>query len=180
MGSQRRKTDDEKGLAKGKPSSPEFWLRGPLPGVPPLLQPVAHALLQAREEGVTLTEGFPDEKLWERPANAASPGFHPQNISGVVDRIFTYARGESLSAEQLRNLESEGTPRGPQTTSAELSQNFHLQVEAAIEQLSPHRGPYADTGTQGRASGQAIDYPRPSSCMPPNTSSATSVSCSLL
>ena len=29
---------------------PEVWLRGPLPDVPPLLQPVAHALLQAREE----------------------------------------------------------------------------------------------------------------------------------
>ena len=26
---------------------PEFWLRGPVPGVPPLVQPVAHALLQA-------------------------------------------------------------------------------------------------------------------------------------
>ena len=31
-------------------SLPEVWLRGPLPAVPPLLQPVAHALLQAREE----------------------------------------------------------------------------------------------------------------------------------
>jgi len=29
---------------------PEVWLRGPLPAVPALLQPVAHALLQAREE----------------------------------------------------------------------------------------------------------------------------------
>lgn len=121
--------------AESKPTSPEFWLHGPLPGVPPLLQPVAHALLQAREEVATITEDFPDKKLWERPSNVASPGFHLQHISGVIDRLFTYARGESLSAEQLRKLESEGTPRGPQTTSAELRHDFHLQVEAAIEQL---------------------------------------------
>jgi hypothetical protein len=38
---------------------PEVWLRGPLPGMPPLLQPVAHALLQAREELVELLHDFP-------------------------------------------------------------------------------------------------------------------------
>jgi len=29
-------------------SLPEVWLRGPVEGVPAALQPVAHALLQAR------------------------------------------------------------------------------------------------------------------------------------
>ena len=29
------------------PQTLEIWLRGPIPEVPPLLQPVAHALLQA-------------------------------------------------------------------------------------------------------------------------------------
>lgn len=28
----------------------EYWLRGPVPGIPSLLQPAAHAILQAREE----------------------------------------------------------------------------------------------------------------------------------
>ncbi|MBD0288089.1 MAG: DinB family protein, partial [Flavisolibacter sp.] len=37
------------------PKQPEFWLRGPLPHIPPLLQPVAHALLQAQDEVVELT-----------------------------------------------------------------------------------------------------------------------------
>jgi len=36
-------------------NKPEVWLRGPLEGIPPLLQPVAHALLQAREEINELT-----------------------------------------------------------------------------------------------------------------------------
>lgn len=41
----------------------EVWLRGPLPNIPSLLQPVAHALLQAREEVEALSIGFPDDKL---------------------------------------------------------------------------------------------------------------------
>src|SRR3954464_5177862 len=31
-------------------SEPEVWLKGPIAGVPPHLQPVAHSLLQSREE----------------------------------------------------------------------------------------------------------------------------------
>jgi hypothetical protein len=37
---------------------PEVWLRGPLDGVLPILQPVAHALLQAREEINELMTAF--------------------------------------------------------------------------------------------------------------------------
>ena len=48
------------------PNEREVWLRGPLPGVPALLQPVAHALLQAREEVNALMQNFPDERLRER------------------------------------------------------------------------------------------------------------------
>jgi hypothetical protein len=29
---------------------PEVWMRGPVPDIPPLLQPAAHALLQCLEE----------------------------------------------------------------------------------------------------------------------------------
>jgi hypothetical protein len=31
-------------------TSPEFWLRGPVEGIPPLLMPVAPALLQSRDD----------------------------------------------------------------------------------------------------------------------------------
>lgn len=86
----------------------EVWLRGPLSGVPPLLQPVAHALLQAGEEIEELMASFPDELLWRRPAGVASVAFHLQHIAGVLDRLFTYANGQSLSEDQLNALKAEG------------------------------------------------------------------------
>src|SRR5690242_9408896 len=94
------------------PALPEVWLRGPLPSIPSLLQPVAHALLQAREEVMELMEGFPEELLWERPAGVASPGFHLQHLSGVLDRLFTYARGEALDRGQLDALATEDNRGG--------------------------------------------------------------------
>ena len=32
------------------PTRPELWLRGPLPGIDPMLLPAAHTLVQARED----------------------------------------------------------------------------------------------------------------------------------
>src|SRR6478736_2668590 len=89
-------------------SLPEVWLRGPLLSIPALLQPVAHALLQAREEINEYMKDFDDSLLWERPANVASVGFHLQHIVGVQDRLFTYARAEMLSGQQLQYLKTEG------------------------------------------------------------------------
>src|SRR5436305_1824399 len=89
---------------------PEVWLRGPLAGVPALLQPVAHALLQAREEINELMTGFPDSLLWEKLAGIASPGFHLQHLAGVLNRLFTYAKGEQLDHVQLNALKAEGIP----------------------------------------------------------------------
>lgn len=59
----------------------EVWLRGPLADVPPLLQPVAHALLQAEEEVIELMTDFGNENLWKRPADVASVGFHLQHLT---------------------------------------------------------------------------------------------------
>ena len=53
---------------------PEVWLRGPVDSVPALLQPVAHALLQAREDVTALVAGLPAARLWDRPGGAASAG----------------------------------------------------------------------------------------------------------
>jgi hypothetical protein len=41
-------------------NKPEVWLRGPLENVPALLQPIAHALLQACEEVNELMKSFPE------------------------------------------------------------------------------------------------------------------------
>jgi uncharacterized damage-inducible protein DinB len=115
-------------------NKPEVWLRGPLEGISPLLQPVAHALLQAREELNELMNGFPDNLLWERPAGMASPGFHLQHLTGVLDRLFTYAKGEQLTQPQLDYLASEG--KDQQYSVQLLLDNFNRQVDKAIKHLS--------------------------------------------
>jgi uncharacterized damage-inducible protein DinB len=117
------------------PTLPEVWLRGPLPGMPALLQPVAHALLQAREEVEISLRDFPGARLWERPAGVASVGFHLQHLAGVLDRLFTYARGEGLTPEQLAALAAEGKPTGSPDEVAALVQLFHQQVEKSLAQL---------------------------------------------
>ncbi len=113
----------------------EVWLRGPLPDIHPLLQPIAHALLQAREEVIGLMQGLPDHLLWERPAGVASVGFHLQHLTGVLDRIFTYARNETLSPDQLAALGAEGKAEQNTLSGQELVQQFSNQVDRALAQL---------------------------------------------
>jgi hypothetical protein len=113
----------------------EAWLRGPVEGVPPLLQPVAHALLQAREEVEAMMTGFPEIFIWVKPAGMASPAFHLQHFTGVLDRLFTYARGEALTAAQLEYLSLEGRETGHAPGLDEMLTNFQNQVDKAIAQL---------------------------------------------
>lgn len=113
----------------------EVWQRGPLPNIIPMLQPVGHALLQAREEVCRYMEDFPTSLLWERPAGLASPGFHLQHLSGVLDRVFTYARGEKLNASQFEQLDAEGKDLPEGLTVAALVDRFNKQVDVAMEQL---------------------------------------------
>jgi uncharacterized damage-inducible protein DinB len=113
---------------------PELWLRGPVEDVSPLLQPVAHALLQAREEVNDLMKDFPDQQLWQKPAGVASVGFHLRHMAGVVDRLFTYAKGQLLSDEQMQALKAE--PEGTEgTTVHRLLSLYNKRVDQAIEEL---------------------------------------------
>jgi len=112
----------------------EFWLNGPIPTIPSLLQPVAHALLQARREVEEALAQFPATALWEQPKGVAAVGFHLRHLPGVLDRFFTYARGEQLNEQQLNYLELEAVNDNSITTAALLKQ-FSDQVEASIEQL---------------------------------------------
>ena len=118
-----------------KEKLPEVWLRGPVENIPSLLQPVAHALMQAREEVNELLKDFPNELLWEKPAGAASVGFHLQHLSGVLDRLFTYADGRGLSEEQFAYLKLEGDSQQTKVTSAELVNTFNAQVDKAMAAL---------------------------------------------
>ena len=111
-------------------------MQGPVAQIPALLQPVAHALIQARDEVRAIAAALPPELLWVRPAGAASAGFHLQHLSGVLDRLLTYARGEHLSGEQLHALAREGrAPTGP-TSPVSLAASFDAHVDAALAQLA--------------------------------------------
>ena len=112
----------------------EFWLSGPIPVIPSLLQPVAHALLQARREIEEALSAFPSTALWEQPKGVASVGFHLRHIPGVLDRLFSYARGEQLNEQQLNYLKGESIEDNSITTETLLT-GLHEQVEAALKQL---------------------------------------------
>ncbi|HEX6901009.1 MAG TPA: DinB family protein [Thermoanaerobaculia bacterium] len=114
----------------------EVWLRGlAVPGVPPLLQPVAHALLQAVEDIRRGVSPLSEACLWARPGGVPSVGFHVRHAAGSLDRLFTYARGEALSADQRAFLANEAEPGLPPFEAASLVLEFEQQVESALAQL---------------------------------------------
>lgn len=107
---------------------PEAWLRGPVEGIDPLLQPVAHALIQSAEEIEKYTTDFLENLLWEKPAGRASVAFHLQHIAGVIDRMLTYADSKSLTPEQFAFLNAEGKP--------DQAISLKMLVNSAIEKIN--------------------------------------------
>lgn len=87
----------------------EVWQRGPVPGVDPYLMPVAHAFLQVKEDVEALAARLAPEQLWQTPGGAASIGYHLRHIGGATERLLTYARGETLTADQLAAAKREAT-----------------------------------------------------------------------
>ena len=132
-------------------SEPEAWLRGPVDGVPPLLQPVAHALMQIREELDALVSPLTPAQLWHEPGGAASVAFHVRHAAGSLDRLFTYARGEMLNDLQKSALARE-SERSETMTATELLAAFVAQVALALEQLrATDEGTLLDARRVGRA-----------------------------
>ncbi|MBZ9629207.1 DinB family protein [Salegentibacter sp. LM13S] len=115
-------------------SKPEVWLRGKVTEIPDLLQPAAHALLQSREEVEEYMESFPKELLWKITLGRASVGFHLQHLTGVIDRMLTYAKAEKLSETQFQYLENEGIPNDEISVEF-LVQNFQEKVDEALNFL---------------------------------------------
>lgn len=114
---------------------PEVWLRGPVPGIQPLLQPAAHAILQVGEDVLPIIQNLTPNQLWARPGGAASIGFHLSHLPGSLDRLLTYSRGDGLTAEQLWILASERTVHEDRPDLPHLLARFTAGLEAAIEYL---------------------------------------------
>lgn len=115
-------------------ASTEWWQRGPVEGVPTVLQPVAHILLQVRESVGELTEHLTEEQWNARPANVASCAFHVRHIAGVIDRLFTYARGQQLSQEQFAAIRQEGAALALADVPGVL-EALNARVDAALTEL---------------------------------------------
>ena len=114
---------------------PEAWLRGPVEGIDPMLMPVAHALIQAREDVEALVAQVPDAQVWDRPGGAASIGFHVRHLGGALDRLLTYARGERLSDAQRAALKAEGTPGDPPASLADVVRETGAIIDRSLERL---------------------------------------------
>ncbi|MEO8945250.1 MAG: DinB family protein [Gemmatimonadaceae bacterium] len=112
----------------------EVWQRGPVDGVPTVLQPVAHMLLQVRESVGEMVDGLTDAEWNARPANVASCAFHVRHITGVIDRLFTYAQGGQLSPEQLAAIRVEGEPVHAADV-ANVLDALARRIDSAIAQL---------------------------------------------
>jgi len=113
----------------------EVWLRGPIEGIPALLQPAAHALVQVREDVVPIVRELSSTQLWAKPGGAASIGFHLAHLPGSLDRLLTYSRGSSLSDLQLAALASERTVHDDRPELPSLLAAFVAGFDAAIHYL---------------------------------------------
>jgi DinB superfamily len=114
---------------------PEVWLRGPIEGITPLLQPAAHAIQQVGEDVIPLVQHLTPVQLWARPGGAAAIGFHLAHLPGSLDRLLTYSRSEPLGADQLAALAAERTVHDDQPELGRLLARFRVGLQTAIDYL---------------------------------------------
>lgn len=111
------------------------WLRGPVPGIPALLQPCAHAFVLAREDVDQALAGLSEEDLWKQPGGITPIGFHVVHLAGATDRLMTYARGEALTDAQkaAAGAEKTLTETRPKMTAALAL--WHQAYDRAMAQM---------------------------------------------
>lgn len=112
----------------------ESWQRGPVDGIPAVLQPVAHILLQVQESVNEIVANLTAPDWNARPAGVASAAFHVRHIAGVVDRLFTYARDDALSDTQFAALRAEGDHLDEADISRVLGA-LDARIDAAVAEL---------------------------------------------
>jgi uncharacterized damage-inducible protein DinB len=100
--------------------------------------PVAHSLLQVREEVEAAVIDLSSEQLWAKPGGLASVGFHLEHLAGSLHRLLTYARGESLSAADHEALAAEGLERSGEDLTA-LVRSLREGIDRALEQVRTTR-----------------------------------------
>jgi uncharacterized damage-inducible protein DinB len=113
-------------------------MRGPIPGVHPLLAPVLFSFQQAREDLAKYTAPLTQEQIWARPHGFGSVAFHIRHIAGSTDRLMTYLQGRELDASRLAALEAEERPAGlsREELLAGVDQVFR-EAESVVRALDP-------------------------------------------
>ncbi|HMD08417.1 MAG TPA: DinB family protein [Candidatus Acidoferrum sp.] len=89
---------------------PEPWLRGTLSELPSVHRAVLHALELAGEDLHRWCGQLTDEQLNQRPVQIAPISFHFRHIARSLDRLLTYAEGNSLTEKHLAALKAEMEP----------------------------------------------------------------------
>jgi uncharacterized damage-inducible protein DinB len=112
-------------------------MRGPIPGVDPLLAPILYSFQQAREDLAHWTEGLTPEQLWARPHGFGSVGFHLRHIAGSTDRLMTYLIGDQLDTEQLAFMKSEHNPGAAREELLGVLDQAFRKAEAVVRSLDP-------------------------------------------
>jgi uncharacterized damage-inducible protein DinB len=115
-------------------TGPEPWLRGAVPGVPPLVMPVFFSFAQLREDLKKHVAGLDTEQLWRR-FGRNSVGFHLRHIAGSVDRLTTYLHGQQLTAEQFDYLKHEHEPGADVSTLLDEVEQALARSESALRKL---------------------------------------------
>jgi uncharacterized damage-inducible protein DinB len=115
-------------------SQPEAWLLGQVKDVSGAMMPVAHSLVQARRELMTLQDEVLTTECRISPGGAASIGFHIAHINGSLDRLFSYARGEHLTISQRNYLAHEDTIANNATVD-ELFMAARNRIDHCLAQL---------------------------------------------
>ena len=128
--------------------STEPWLRGPLPGVHPLLAPILYSFQQAREDLARHTKLLTTEQIWDTPHGFGSVGFHLRHIAGSVDRLMTYLQNRALSRRQMAALGAEKEPGASREELLGALEHAFTQAEAVLRTLDP--GQLTEPRTVGR------------------------------
>jgi len=97
---------------QGDRSRPEPWLRGTHAEVPAVARGVLHALELAQEDLHRWCSSLSGEQLHMKPGGVPSLAFQLRHIAGSVDRLLTYAEGNSLTDAQLQALKTESEVAG--------------------------------------------------------------------
>ncbi|HWC96208.1 MAG TPA: DinB family protein [Candidatus Sulfopaludibacter sp.] len=121
----------------------EAWLRGPIPGISPLLAPILASFLQAREDLARHTEGLTTEQIW-----AASVGFHLRHIAGSTDRLMSYLQGRDLTPAQMQVLQDEKIPGASREELLAAIDRAFREAEAVVRKIDP--ATLADPRSVGR------------------------------